>query len=1243
MKKMSLSLKKSAAGRDAKLSQKKISIFFAKAPKDGAPQNNDSTRHDIVRAKGAINDSSSRKRKLTQDLEAQETQLKITKPDNASDACSAKRMQKQKQAITDEFHAIRGLFDDSGISINKDAPVPPKNNAIVEKSEHKENIDLDGRANAAFKPNERKLQCSSAQSIGNDAALHDKNSMMNLRTKRSETDSAENERLDASMRNGVKRLDEFEKRVEPDFPLETCIIDDFNDCFGEEWSTDIQINFNSLQRCSIKDVQRERSSLLLTVEHEDFASSATVTCSGFWKDAKVERDDIVVIQARKEGGSWVVDNSGGLLVVHPDVLISGTTVVGALFCSRKAVLAEKFRKMETLPYFEGDQTALVVGSLSHQLMQTAMRQTINEVSDVTKLLDSILQSKATAGMLYASEITLDACRQQMLTYVPRIFEFIQHYVKDKKQQAISNIRDSFKGTIAHTQDIEENIWLPKLGMKGKVDATLEVTVNSKRRIMPLEIKTGRPSFSVEHKGQIILYVMMMALTGQDTDTGLLLYLRENNMQEIKSGHSERRDLILLRNTLANYFARKPVEKLSDFSSESDWQTLELPEPINHHSACGNCTYNALCCTYLSRDPKVQLSESHPLVKLGKQILEKFKPTHIDYVVKWIALLRMEESAQSSDNVQRYMWTLSPEKREAKKTCLCKLKVIGKVIEHDSKYQHTFVRADVNEQSINIPHLEFRENEYVLVSTDTRINISAGFIAQLKEDSVTVLLDRNITQYNIDESFHIDKYSSSTLVSLTLANVGGLMGDNEICEKLRDVVIDRKPATFIKGLSKSVVQKSARIVGSLNENQQRVVLKAMTANDYILIKGMPGTGKTQTLVALVELLHETGCSVLITAHTNSAVDNILLKLLDKGIDFLRLGSSSLQPSLKHKTEGYATANCHSPDSLEAVYSSKNIVGVTCYGAHHALLGKRTFDVCVVDESAQALQPAVLRPLYSARRFVLVGDPDQLPPIVKSKVARKLGADESLFLRLDSENNTVNLTKQYRMNRKIMHLANKLTYNDMLEVGNTTIENATFSAPRSENLLKHGSWVQKVLSQNISDSVVILNTGCTSDLKVSLECGKYSESGQVHSNIWEGAVILKLLRALIEMDVKPQNVGIIAPYRAHVSLLRSMVDKDIEVNTVDQYQGRDKDIIIYSCTKSLINNGDINEDVEVLGDHRRLTVAITRAKHKLIVIADKHTLSRYSPFRKLFDLVEERHIINLRDSCDDFSWESVASLL
>lgn len=98
-------------------------------------------------------------------------------------------------------------------------------------------------------------------------------------------------------------------------------------------------------------------------------------------------------------------------------------------------------------------------------------------------------------------------------------------LSDNKQQGISNIGSNFKGKISHIHDIEENIWLPKLGIKGKVDVTVEVKINSKKKIMPLEIKTGKPSFSLEHRGQIILYIMMMTLTGQDTDTGLLLYLR----------------------------------------------------------------------------------------------------------------------------------------------------------------------------------------------------------------------------------------------------------------------------------------------------------------------------------------------------------------------------------------------------------------------------------------------------------------------------------------------------------------------------------------------------------------------------------------------------------------------------------------------------------------------------------------------------------------------------------------------
>ncbi|XP_017754506.1 PREDICTED: DNA replication ATP-dependent helicase/nuclease DNA2 [Eufriesea mexicana] len=1224
MKKVDLSLKKNSI-HDTKQSQRKISVYFMKTPKNLSLKKNNSLNN-IVES-STIDDEIHKKRKISDDLGS--LQIKVAKYDDVPDACNAGNAQRQKHVLADESNVIHHVFD-SNISIGTNKTKCDYMSVI--EHDLKENIGIDQYADKLYKSNDKKV-------IKHDGILQDNNSDKCL-SKEHKTDSME------------EYVHDNIKHEEICSELGSFLTDDFNDYFEEDWSIDTQINFNSLQRCKVVEVRRDYNSLLLTVSQEDYKTpNTTITCSGFWKDAKVQKDDIVVVQARKENKQWIIDNNSGFLVVHPDILISGTTVAGALFCKRKAVLAEKFRKMENLPYYEGDKSPLVIGSLVHQLLQGAVQKNIHELSDITKLMDSILQSKDTSSLLYASEISLDVCRQQMLVFVPKIHKFIQHYIKGKRQQEINNMQSNFKGKISHIRDIEENIWLPKLGIKGKVDVTVEVKINSKKKIMPLEIKTGKPSFSLEHRGQIILYIMMMTLTGQDTDTGLLLYLRENSIQEINSGYPEKRDLILLRNTLASYFVPKSIEKITSLTSESGWQILELPEPINHHSACSKCIYSALCCAYLSKDTNIQLSDSHPLTKLGKQILDKFKPTHIDYILHWVSLLQIEESAQFSENIMKYLWTLSPEKREMKKTCICNLQVIGKVIECDSKYKHTFVRANVKAQfsNTNIPYMEFSDNEYILISTNTRINISAGFIVQRKEDSIIVLLDRDITKYNINESFHIDKYSSSSLFSSNLANVGGLMEHNKICEKLRDIIIDRKPASFQKGLSQSIIYKSAKILQNLNKNQQRAILKVISTNDYALIKGMPGTGKTETLVALIEVLHNAGHSILITAHTNSAVDNILLKLLNKGIDFLRLGSY-VHPSLKYKTEGFAVSNYCSPNSLEELYSSKNIIGVTCYGAHHALLGRRIFDICLVDESTQTLQPSVLRPLYSAKKFVLVGDPDQLPPVIRSKLARKLGAEESLFARLDNENNTVTLTKQYRMNKNIMYLANKLTYNDMLVMGNTSLENATIVSLCKEVSLINKincdeKWLQKTLSLDISNSVIILNTGCTSNLQLSY-CDfstRYPESDQVNSNIWEAVIISKLVQTLLKMDAQFKNIGIIAPYRAHVNLLKKVLTSDIEINTVDQYQGRDKEIIIYSCAKSLVNNSDVKEDLEVLGDHRRLTVALTRAKYKLIIIGDKNTLSRYAVFKKLFNLVGDKNIINLKDYCNDFLWENLVCTL
>lgn len=398
------------------------------------------------------------------------------------------------------------------------------------------------------------------------------------------------------------------------------------------------------------------------------------------------------------------------------------------------------------------------------------------------------------------------------------------------------------------------------------------------------------------------------------------------MQEIKSNHSEQRDLILLRNTLAYYLTKRPlcsVETDSLLESQKLLKLIELPEPINHHSACSKCPYNYLCCAHLSKDKSIELSESHPLTVISNEVLNGLKSEHIDYVMKWISLLELEDAAQTDSYSLKNIWTVTPQQREKKGKCICNLKVTGKITEECGKYPHTFIRANKKDVHFrDLTHSGFIEQDFIIVSTTTRINVSTGFVIHISKETIVVLLDRNVTKHNLNAVFHIDSYSSSSLLSYSLANIGGLLNNNTMCEKLRNIIIDRMPATFASKLTDSIVVKGADILGRLNKHQQRAVLKALTANEYILIKGMPGTGKTQTLVALVELLVRIGKSVLITAHTHSAVDNVLLKLIHQKVDFLRLGSAAkIHPLLKHKSEKVVTVNCDSPKSLDAMYNSK----------------------------------------------------------------------------------------------------------------------------------------------------------------------------------------------------------------------------------------------------------------------------------------------------------------------------------
>lgn len=165
------------------------------------------------------------------------------------------------------------------------------------------------------------------------------------------------------------------------------------------------------------------------------------------------------------------------------------------------------------------------------------------------------------------------------------------------------------------------------------------------------------------------------------------------------------------------------------------------------------------------------------------------------------------------------------------------------------------------------------------------------------------------------------YDSNTIQSFNQSNLTLLLQQSERADELRQIIIEKRLPTFETKLSKIIITKGAAILKRLNNVQQRAVLKALAAKDYLLIKGMPGTGKTETIVALIQLLESLGKTVLLTSHTHTAVDNVCLRLIKYGVKLMRLGSNMrIDSNLKPFSEHTLTENCTTTEKLELVYKT-----------------------------------------------------------------------------------------------------------------------------------------------------------------------------------------------------------------------------------------------------------------------------------------------------------------------------------
>ncbi len=438
---------------------------------------------------------------------------------------------------------------------------------------------------------------------------------------------------------------------------------------------------------------------------------------------------------------------------------------------------------------------------------------------------------------------------------------------------------------------------------------------------------------------------------------------------------------------------------------------------------------------------------------------------------------------------------------------------------------------------------------------------------------------------------------------------------------------------------------------LNTSQQAAVNEVLWAKDVAVVHGPPGTGKTTTLVeAIYETLRREN-QVLVCAQSNMAVDWIAEKLVDRGISVLRIGNPTrvtdkmLSFTYERRFEGhplytelwgirkairdlYASKNGSSENRHQkiarlkdratdieyainqAIFSDAKVIACTLAGsANHLLMGMK-FGTLFIDEAAQALEAACWIAIRKAHRVILAGDHRQLPPTIKSPEAMRGGLDKTLMQYIvENKPKAVSLlTVQYRMCDTIMQFPNREFYDGQLT-----------SAPevKYRGILDWDTAVEWVDSSQV-------------EAEEPGESGE-SASGLSRINVAEAKLTIATLQRYFEKIGKDRlqeervDVGIISPYKGQVHLLRKLIKQDkywkpfrslITVNTVDGFQGQERDVIVISLVRS-------NEqgDIGFLRDLRRMNVAITRARMKLILIGDRSTLCKMPFYKRLADYVDE----------------------
>lgn len=910
-----------------------------------------------------------------------------------------------------------------------------------------------------------------------------------------------------------------------------------------------------------------------------------------------------------------------LMIVRPELAVQVTKIIAGFFCRRRACLSERISaSIET----RFESLAPLFGSLIHLFVERALELWRFDIETLMSVAESVIKRSA---------LQLWGAGQDENSALAVLFGIIEPL----QRWASSNIRfdrdqdpcEQASRVITGVLKTEQKIWSAKYGLRGIVDCVVKVSTRNGTEdptLCALEIKSSKQTNSLSHRAQVLLYTLLVAESYCHSRVyGAIYYVKGQVSAFIDLVFEELRSLLVLRAMIV---------------AKSGAEVGNIPPIIDNEYICRNCEFLNECVIHhlVFEDKDIGKKKIVSLTDLG----DNLNASDRLFIKRWLELLDVERQfsqkkaiygCYGDNNMSFCPFSLVPGEHglhSTQSSAVESSSFLSSVQKTTPNYTYCFKHCSgklTPEADIYIigSRVSVKQNVY------SHSPVLSGTIVSCADGYLLISSHRQIILPSecLNSTQHVEKVKFFILVDEIIGSEGtaesillSLFSGKPDFQKLKELVVySRSPRFF----NMPPVDEG---MSMLNCDQQLAVRKVESALDYVLILGMPGTGKSSVIVEIISRLLKKNHSVLLSCYTHNAIDHILLKLLKSNIKFLRLcnkarANTKIQPYCDEVlSEGLSVKE------LDDLYMSTKLVAVTCLGINHPIFKKRVFDYCIVDESSQISLPVSLGPLRYSKIFVLVGDLYQLPPLVSSQKAYNSGLGISLFKRLSEHHpeSLVRLRLQYRMNQDIMSLSNHIVYSGKLQCATPDVADREFHIPSLESSFyklhlldaerasasEYSSsakcsynndgatcWIAEILKPETR--VIFVNI----DPSQSMDAIKVSKVFSCTPS-YEAAVTMRIAGIILESGISLPELAIITPYRMQIRLMAQYLPGNIPLNmhTVDRFQGSDCECVILSISSAPRNKSSNH----LLSDWRRLNVALTRAKSKFIVVGSFSLMSK-----------------------------------